>query len=71
MRVLETTSYEPNELSTGVIAAIPTISGSSREDIYQFYDVQKEFGEQDQQAPVMEVMRGFGQIQHKAYSITR
>ena len=31
------TGYEPNELAT--------ISGSSLEDIYQFYDVQRESGE--------------------------
>ena len=45
------------------MAATPTISGSSLEDIHQLYDVQREFGEQDQQAPVLEEMKGFGQIQ--------
>ena len=48
------TGYEPRELTTGEFAIIPTISGSSLGDIYQFYDVQRQFGEQDQQAPVME-----------------
>ena len=45
--------YEPKEFMTWEIAAIPTISGSSLEDIDHLYDVQREFGEQDQQAPVM------------------
>ena len=36
---------------------------SPEEDIYQLYDIQKEFGEQDQQAPVTEETTGFGQIQ--------
>ena len=35
-------------------------SGSSLEDIYQLYDVQREFGEQDQQVPIIE--EEFGQI---------
>ena len=48
------TGYEPKELAT--------ISGSSLEDIYQLYDVQREFGEQDQQAPIIEVLKEFGQI---------
>ena len=34
----------------------------SLEDIYQLYDVQREFGEQDQRAPVMEEVKEFGQI---------
>ena len=32
------------------------------EDIYQFFDVQREFGEQDQQAPIVEEVKEFGQI---------
>ena len=36
---------------------------SPEEDIDQLYDVQREFGKQDQHAPVMEETRGFGQIQ--------
>ena len=36
---------------------------SPEEDIYQIYDVQREFGERDQQAPVMEETRGLGQSQ--------
>ena len=36
---------------------------SPEEDIYQLHDVQREFGEQDQQAPVMEETRRFRQIQ--------
>ena len=55
--------YECKELTTGEIAAIPTISGSSLEDIYQLYDEHRELGEQDQQAPVMDETRGCGQIQ--------
>ena len=35
-------SHEPNELATKEIAAIPTISGSPLENIYQFYYVQRE-----------------------------
>ena len=37
------------------------MSGSSLEDIYQLYDVQSEFGEQDQQAPIIEEVKEFGQ----------
>ena len=48
------TGYEPKELAT--------ISGSSLEDIYQLYDVQREFGEQDQQAPIIEEVKEVGQI---------
>ena len=47
-------------IPTGEIATIPTMSSG---DTYQLYDVQREFGEQDQQAPVLEEMRGFGNIQ--------
>ena len=36
---------------------------STEEDIYKFFNAQREFGEQDQQAPVMEETKGFGQIQ--------
>ena len=43
---------EPKELAT--------ISGSSLEDIYQLYDVQREFGEQDQQAPIIEEVKESG-----------
>ena len=62
------TGYEPKELATKELA---TISGSSLEDIYHLYDVQREFGEQDQQAPIIEEVKDFGQLGHKAYSITR
>ena len=47
--------------TTEEIATIPMMS--PEEDIYQLYDVQRELGEQDQQAPVMEETRGFGQTQ--------
>ena len=57
------TGYQPKELTTKELATIPTMSGSSLGDIYQSYDVQREFGEQDQQAPVMEGVKEFGQIQ--------
>ena len=43
---------EPKELAT--------IFGSSLEDIYQLYDVQREFGEQDQQAPIIEEVKESG-----------
>ena len=39
-----------------------TTSRSSLEDICQLYDVQKEFGEQDEQAPIVEEVKEFGQI---------
>ena len=45
---------EPKELAT--------ISGSSLEHIYQLNDVQREFGEQDQQARIIEEVKEFGQI---------
>ena len=54
------TVYEPKELTT---EEIPTISGTSLEDTYQSHNVQRNFGEQDPQAPVTEETRGFGQIQ--------
>ena len=57
------TGYEPEYLTTREIAAIPTISGSSLEDIYQFCYVQREFGEQDQQAPVIEEVKECGQVE--------
>ena len=46
------TGCEPKELAT--------ISASSLEDIYQLHDAQREFGEQDQQAPVIEKVKEFG-----------
>ena len=49
------TGCEPKESAT--------ISGSFLEDIYQLYDVQREFGEQDQQAPIIEEVKEFGQIE--------
>ena len=48
------TGNEPKELAT--------ISGSSLEDIYQFFEVQGEIGEKDQQAPIIEEVKEFGQI---------
>ena len=56
------------------IAAIPMRSssaGSSLEDIYHLYDVQREFGEQGQQAPVTGETEGFGKFRYKANSIRR
>ena len=67
MRVLETCGStlpqvnEPKEFTTEEIATIPMIS--PEEDIYQLYDVQREFGDQDQQAPVMEETERFEEIQ--------
>ena len=46
LRKTSSTGYEPKELAR--------ISGSSLGDIYQLYDVQREFGEQDQQALITE-----------------
>ena len=39
-----------------------TTSRSSLEDVYQIYDVQRELGEQGQQAPVVEEVKELGQI---------
>ena len=60
------TGYEPKELAT--------ISPRSLEDIYQLYDVQIEFGEQDQQAPIIEEVKESGVsqlVQTQSFSITR
>ena len=56
MRINTPTGYEPKEFTTEEIATIPMMS--PEEDVYQLYDVQREFGEQDQQAPVFEEMKG-------------
>ena len=61
LRINTTTGYEPKEFTTKEIATMPMMS--PEEDIYQLHDVQREFGEQDQQPPVMEETKGFGQIQ--------
>ena len=58
LRINTPTGYESKVFTTEEIATIPMMSPA--EDIYQLYDVQREFGEQDQQAPVMEETRGFG-----------
>ena len=60
LRMNTPTGYEPKEFTTKEIATIPMMSSG---DIYQFFDVPRAFGEQDQQAPVMEETSGFGQIQ--------
>ena len=39
-----------------------TTSRSSLQDICQLHDVQREFGEQDQQAPIVEEVKESGQI---------
>ena len=39
---------------------LATISGSSLQDILQLYDVQREFGEQDQQAPIVDEVKESG-----------
>ena len=61
LRINTTTCYEFKVFTTEEIATIRMMS--PEEDIYQVYDAQREFGEQYQQAPVMEETRGFGQIQ--------
>ena len=38
---------------------LATISGSFLEDIHQLYDVQRELGEEDQQAPIIEEVTEF------------
>ena len=47
--------YEPKELAT--VSQISTVI-----DPYQLYDVQKEFGEESQQAPITEEVKEFGEI---------
>ena len=39
-----------------------SLRSKSLRHIYQFFDVQREFGEQDQQAPIIEEVKEFGQI---------
>ena len=65
---LATDELEPNELATKEFV---TTSRSSLEDIYHLYDVQREFGEQDQQAPLLKKLRNLGKLEDKACSITR
>ena len=53
----------PKLLATKELA---TLTGSSLEDVYRSYDVHREFGEQDQQdqqAPIIEEVKEFGQIE--------
>ena len=65
MRVLETCAstlpwvYEPKEFTTEETATIPMMSSGN---IYQFFDVQRKIGEQDQQAPIVEEVKEFGQV---------
>ena len=54
------TGYEPNELTTKELATTPTMFSG---DIYLLYDVQRELGEQDQEVPITEEVKEFGQIQ--------
>ena len=61
LRINTPTGYDPKEFTTEEIAIIPMMS--PEEDVYQLYDVQRQIGERDQQATVMEETRGFGQIQ--------
>ena len=60
MRINTPTGYLPKEFTTEEIATIPMMS--PEEDIYQLYDVQRNFGEQDQQAPIVEEVKEFVQI---------
>ena len=60
LRINTPRGYAPKKFTTEEIATIPMMS--PEEDIYQSCDVQRDFGEQDQQAPVVEETRGFGQI---------
>ena len=53
------TGFEIKEVATKELA---TISGSSLENIYQLYDVQRDFGEHDQQVSIIEEVKEFGQI---------
>ena len=55
LRINTPTGYEPKVFTTEEIATIPMMSPAG--DIYQLYDGQREFAEQDQQAPVMEETR--------------
>ena len=65
LRINTPRGYAPKKFTTEEIATIPMMS--PEEDIFQSNDVQKDFGEQDQQAPVMEETRGFGQIQVQSF----
>ena len=55
-RTTTPTGYEPKELAT--VSRIEDYLG----DPYQLYDAQKEFGEQDHQAPITEEVKEFGEI---------
>ena len=58
-RAAETCAQKVMSLMSLLTKELATISGSSLEDIYQLYDVQREFGEQDQQAPIIEEGKEF------------
>ena len=65
LRTNTPSGYDTKELATKELAIkeLATSSGSSLGDIYQLYDVQRQFGEQDQQAPNIEEVKEFGQIE--------
>ena len=55
-RTTAPTGYEPKELAT--VSRIEAYSG----DPYQFFDVQEQFGEEDQRAAITEEVEEFGEI---------
>ena len=70
LRTNTPSGYDTKELATKELATkelaikeLATSSGSSLGDIYQLYDVQRQFGEQGQQAPIIEEVKEFGQIE--------
>ena len=65
LRTNTPSGYDTKELATKELAIkeLATSSGSSLGYIYQLYDVQRQFGEQDQQAPIIEEVKEFGQIE--------
>ena len=60
LRNTSSTGFEPKELATKELATVSRISGIT--DPYQIYDAQKEFGEQDHQAPITKELEEFGDI---------
>ena len=61
LRINTPTGCEPKEFTTEEVATIPMMR--PEEDICQLYDAQRDFGEKDQQAPVIEEMTRIGQTQ--------
>ena len=68
MRVVETsaptlTGNEPSVLTTRELPTIPMMS--LEEDLYQLHDVQRKFGGQDQEAPIVEEAKELLTVMHQ------